>query len=818
MIRHVLVLGMLATLFWGAPPFHISPKAQASVDTTDHRHPRPPNPPAPPLPPPTGLAANSITIANASVVAITNYPLQFGRPFVDGAIADQPQVLISGSPVTTQADVKKHYPDGSAEFAVIAVVVPTLPASGSLTLTFRNQVSGTSTPLTQAQMLGPAYNFDAAATFTPAAGGAPTAVSARAMLTAGDCKPWTQGPVAQTMICADDTAARKYDVGFGDGFHPVRPRFYATFWPATHQVAVRAVGESGLTTEYEDAAYQVTITAGQSVPVMVYSADLSGTQSTNPKLHWAGSAWTQRFWLGGTPSAEVNIDNNLAYLTSTRFLPHYDAATQLTSAAIAAMAALWTGMPHDLYDGVWDGGVWQNAMGTSGARYDIGPYPTWTALWLYTGDWRLRQMALGMADLAAAWPYHARETDPTRILNHGDAVGSGTSLGLPFSIVGRPGIDTWNSNGTIGDAFAVVGPVSANPWSYESSHEPAAFYPQYLLTGDPWYLGEIEFLANWDAGRYPPGNCAYCQRGPDGTYGGIGDEVRGAGWVIRSRAEAAFAVPDGDPEKTYLETLVNDALARWEGGFGITGTVYDGTLMKNWGAGLGNYYTLNAGPNSTKVPPLHYWDSNGKPTTDNSLVDSDTAAGWFVPGAVGSITNPWMLWYTQYCLGRAAELGFASGPLAQWTGQFLTGLINNSGLPIAITVYEAPAEVEGGGFPATYAAWLALFTSSANSATNQYLSCSGTMPSGQLCLQDYFAANLYAQGRPAYAMAALAPLVDEGAAGATQAWTWLDTNVRRPIAAATEATSGPPWSEDPSWDIVPRTDTNVLPTQPTARQ
>ncbi len=39
------------------------------------------------------------------------------------------------------------------------------------------------------------------------------------MLANGDYKLWTSGPVAQTVILADDTATRKYDIGFGDGYH-----------------------------------------------------------------------------------------------------------------------------------------------------------------------------------------------------------------------------------------------------------------------------------------------------------------------------------------------------------------------------------------------------------------------------------------------------------------------------------------------------------------------------------------------------------------------------------------------------------------------
>ena len=67
---------------------------------------------------------NSITMRTRAAAPISNYPYQFGRPFVDGAIANQPQVLVNGQPVATQADVKNRYPDGSVEFAVIAVVIP----------------------------------------------------------------------------------------------------------------------------------------------------------------------------------------------------------------------------------------------------------------------------------------------------------------------------------------------------------------------------------------------------------------------------------------------------------------------------------------------------------------------------------------------------------------------------------------------------------------------------------------------------------------------------------------------------------------------
>ena len=225
-----------------------------------------------------------MTVANVSGTSASSYPFQFGRPFIDGAIANAPQVLINGSAVTTQADVKNRYPDGSVEYAVLAVVIPTIPAGGSLSLTFQNQTAPNNTPLTQVQMLGSNYNFDASLSVTGTAAGATAqTVSARTMLANGDYKLWASGPVAQMIMLGNDSAAAKYDIGFGDGHHPLRPRFYATFWPATNQVTIRVVGENMLTTAVEDLAYKLSISTGQSSPSTVYSADLSGTQATNPK-------------------------------------------------------------------------------------------------------------------------------------------------------------------------------------------------------------------------------------------------------------------------------------------------------------------------------------------------------------------------------------------------------------------------------------------------------------------------------------------------------------------------------------------------------
>ncbi|MGC2080873.1 MAG: hypothetical protein WA728_33635 [Xanthobacteraceae bacterium] len=235
-----------------------------------------------------------IAVSDALGAGDPNYPFQFGRPFVQGAIPHAPGVLINGMAAASQADVKNRYPDGSVEFAVISVIVPHIPANGSVSLTFDDDLANDNTSLTQAQMAALLPIGSATMTLTPTSGLIGTA-DAGQMLADGNCRPWTSGPIAQTMECADDTAVRKYDIGFGGGYHPFRPRFYVTFWPVTRQVFVRAVGENGLTTEQEDLAYKLAITSNGTA---VYTKDLTGTVPVGSPtkyslIHWANTRWSR---------------------------------------------------------------------------------------------------------------------------------------------------------------------------------------------------------------------------------------------------------------------------------------------------------------------------------------------------------------------------------------------------------------------------------------------------------------------------------------------------------------------------------------------
>jgi len=902
-------------------------------------------------------AANRITITNRSGGVIGRYPLQFGRPFLDGAIAHSPQVLLDGRTIPTQADIKNRYPDGSVAFAVIAVVIPDLRPGVPRTLTFADSPAHRNVPLTRAQMLDPAYDFDVvmrltapnrrarllgrpvppalqaiavwhtitdggfalsvggsrkivtgidlshcvfstagdprncgtiidraiaavipgaatyqapqawqiglavpgsagpigyagpppagqdlsaiygwtrttAASLTQASTGASGTASARTMLANGDYKLWTAGPVAQTIMLADDSPARKYDIGFGDGYHPFRPRFYATFWPQTHQVFVRAVGENDLITELEDLFYKLSISAGYRSPRLVYAADLSGDQKADPKTDAAMTVWTRRFWLGGAPPDQVDVDYHLAYLTSTRFIPNYDPTVTISAGTIAAeYADYWTKVRHDLYDGAWDGGgPWQSGMGTPGDRQDIAPEPAWDVYWLYTGDWRMRALSLGAADLAGAWPMNLRESDPTKRLLISDPVpGSdrtGTGYGRPFSVTDRRAIGpvpmveglgellyhAASQGAPAADLPKVVGPLNQLPhWSSEGSHEPDPFYVPYLLTGDPFYLQMLESWAAFDVASDWGLNISNWQgRGPTGAEGGAFDELRGCAWLLVHRAETAFAIPDGDPLKTYFIEETNSDIARWEGALGIAGTVFDGTAEKNWAIKTGDPMTgWGAGingqlPEPTGGPPLGNWESEGDPSAVGSYIHQRI---WSKDA--GTFTEPWMQWFVLYAVGRAADLGFAAGPLERHTGKFLTGLILDSGHPELIGAYLLPIASVKGPF---YASWAQMTAVMSPSYLDSADPASFPGSSGQAPIKVFFAHARTNVGYPANAWAALAELANQPVTPQIRAaLAWMKTNLYLPVRAA----GG--WDSNPAWDLLPYSGPARLPAMPTAQ-
>lgn len=997
----------------------------------------------------TTTPSDTMTVADDSGTGATNYPLQIGRPAIEGEFPSGtcPQITYMGSQIPTQADVKNRFPDGSIKFEVISAVLPSVPAAqeittsaagsgttltfasapgawavaglpvadgdrpgaiaagatissvsgdtivisssaasvqsgdaiqfGGETISFAPTTSGSpatndmtatsgscadSVALTTAQMENSSYNFDSQVAMSSGVGPSGGTISARTMLSnAGtcsatnpmsslaDCKLWTLGGVAQTIILRDDAetstcpgdgadSASKYDVGFGSASQnvcPVRPEFEATFWPTTHQVWFRYVSDTGMYNAYADAPYVVTITAGNTSPTQVFQYDLSMTgnglgqgitglsanqtvnstytgtlaiagspsssltvgdqytirdnntgewfvgqynsssQVTIPnacdnasdtgscrgvwtnnsfaitsgdtltvspsymnaiKEQWAGTDWTQQYWLGGTPNSEINIDYNLAYLDWTHYIENYDPAVRMPLATLITASRLGTcqtgldgymyvgydpwyaSCAHSIYDGHYSGGIIDNEQEDTGGRPDIAPQPGWYAWWLNSGNWRERQMALYIADDAASFAWHLIATDPTKKLLRGDAAGTG--LGLPATLEGNPSLYSYDSSfpwTTGGGPNPNDAPMdSSGAWNRQApftnqiraTHAADWFHVPYILTGDPWYLREEDEATTWYNASTGYGGGTRC-RGPCDAYSGQAStymgimagitptEPRGIAWPLRNDVWTALDAPDGDPQTTYFLDMANDALASIDGSFNI------GSSSPYYNTPVYNYFASNGSSAFC----------NGGVLTLGAISCAPNIGSGYTPACAAQSQSYDETWENNFAVGAAAdgaEIGFPSST-ADYVGQFPLGLVNNTGYPKLVATYQV--EVDNNSF--VYWPTWASFINNIQTGTQgpNYLTGSPPFTSGQcggMSLPDWWSGLLSASGSSYIVNAeyALAPLVDVGASGASAAWSWYDTNAYAVISALDSQNN---YTADTSWDIIPRPSGNAAP-------
>jgi hypothetical protein len=668
---------------------------------------------------------NSITIYEKAGVTTTNYPVQIGRPFVQGEIAGCPQAVIAGTPVTTQANVMSRWTDGSAKHAILSFLLPSLASNGSVKVTFQNQASCNTTPLSKAQMEDASYGFNAQMALT--SGGTTVNADAFTMLDAGDYTVWTSGSVAQTIIIADHTqtqtcnthACSKYDIGF-DANKVFRPIVYATFWPSLHKVKIRFVGEIANTEALEDQAYSLVLKTGKASPAQVYSHATF--------THTAMSRWTvghpnnssyadSGIWINGAPG-NIAIDHNLAYLSSTTLIPNFD-NTKGTSvpAQVASFYSNWHAAAPDIYYGSdsTSFSFWTKAMDATGDNANLGIYTLWIANWLFDmTDPKAAEMAFGNSDIGGAWPFHLREGGSARKITKSTALGcayqcDASGVGKIVSIVGRPTYTSINPQ-LNADHPAFVGAHTSGGWTNgtnDPAHLPDSWTVPYLLTGDHFYYEESLNFAAWSVANSNPNGLNY-GRPSQGRIAILSPlQTRGQGWALRMLANTASIAPDDTPEKSYLESAITESLAEAEGVHNITGGTYVADAVAAWNFGR------NVVRPSIGESPLHLWTSGSADLRDCSTVDCTVASQGI---------SPWEQSIVLMGLGRAKELGFGSGRLLTWLAAHYAGALSDSSYsPYLIAVYREPTtSTATGTWFQTWAEQKAAFTAAAQARGASY--------------------------------------------------------------------------------------------------
>jgi hypothetical protein len=473
------------------------------------------------LPIPSG-GITGVVVESSAHEDQANVPLTFGQVFAPGDLprgAGLAGKLADGSLLPLQLDVKASHPDGSVRHAVVSLVLPRLRAGKELGLALVKAEK-------KAQDAGKPGGAPDTVVSVVVDGERYTASSA-ALLKEQKPHVWLQGPVVTELQVAAPLKNAK------GAEHPhLSARFALRWYPEARQARIDVAVENDWAWEPDpqNFTYDVTIAAGGK-PVY----DKQGL------VHYHHARWRTLAWTGEAPALHLRHDS--AYLIATRALPNYDQSVVVRDKTLAALEASWNGPKTE----PMGAGVAARAMPGPGGRPDIGLLPAWGAAYLLSMDPRAKKVTLGTADLAGSWPMHYRDKRTGLPVN---------LIDYPYmTLLGRPG-DTRNPKTGKSESFpACRKDMCKSPNKPDVPHQPALTYLPYLVTGDHYYLEELQFWAMFSVFSSNPGYRKHAQ----GLL--APEQVRGQAWGLRTLGEAAYITPDDHPLKRGLNAVMDSNLA-----------------------------------------------------------------------------------------------------------------------------------------------------------------------------------------------------------------------------------------------------------------
>jgi hypothetical protein len=247
-------------------------------------------------------------------------------------------------------------------------------------------------------------------------------------------------------------------------------------------------------------------------------------------------------------------------------------------------------------------------MPTGGGRDDIGLLPRWDVLYLLTMDPRAAVVALTNTDAAAGAPVHYRDR----------------RTGFPINIDRHPRLTVLYGESDPKDAVPVGTNIDTD-WSIDTAHQPAFGYLAYLLSGDHYYLDELQFWASWNLAKMDP-------ELRDGATGLVhDDEIRGQAWSLRTLANTTYVTADDHPLRSYFERKL--------------------TTNLTWYV---EHYPRN--PDPQQAPRL----------------------GWVPQPGMPDEVPPWSDDFFTLVMVQLVEMGFEQArPMVDWTARFAVGRWTN---------------------------------------------------------------------------------------------------------------------------------------------
>lgn len=559
-----------------------------------------------------------ITVYEKDGVTTNNYPLTFGHLFRQGDAPSHVSVKIGGSSVPTQCDIKSTYSDGSIRFAVLSLLIPTIPANGTVVLSLEAGGTNANTAtLTKSEIQ--ATNIDAQISLTNLSGsgysGNLTADLSSAINDTANIQYWLSGDITTEVIVQQR---------LNNSLNAV---WEVRIYPGTNYKRISHSIENIEANYRGNVDYGIGIFQGMPTLTSVYTkASFQHNQS---------SRWRKVFWVGDEPP-EVEIHYNLPYLISTGMIPNYDTSLTVPETTISSAYSQWNSSDTD----IGGNGLAYYYFPNTGGRQEIGFFPTWTARYLLSMDNRMREITLKQADLMSTCPIHYREFNPAK-----------TFYKKFINIDDRPQVrtdDVYANDSGYDPLGAAIGTLATN-WTVDMSHQGSFNFVPYIVTGEYYYLQEMQYWAAWDLSKIHYDS----SWGRDYSTGILKDQIRGTAWGFRNVAHAALLSLDGSMEKLYFTNKVNNNIAFW----------------------------------ATKVA--------SRPLRHASMSEGDVAGG-VNTSLVEDVTSGWMEDFFLLSLNEADRFGFDTESVVTEYSKFVIGrFYSGSGFnPYLGDAYRFPTQIK----------------------------------------------------------------------------------------------------------------------------
>ena len=482
-------------------------------------------------PPPAAGNIVGFKLQNNGATVLAMHEITFNQVFGAGQVPSGSYLaaVISGVGYAVQADAKTFYADGSIKSGLITLDAPSIAAGTTLQgqLVLTSASSGLPVDITKLPGSS-SYNLIVSLTLHNSDGSTtPYQLDAGALLgqalQANKVSYWMQGPQATEV---------RFDVPITGSFHVT---FDVTdFADGTNRTDVQFNNDYAMQSVGGKVTYDQTITLNGTT-VSQYSNIGQFQYQTRHQV----------FWSNGAP--QVNIQHDIAALERTGAIQGYDLGYDLSlSRSSLTLASMATAMAGPAWGGALPVNGVEQGMPAPGGRPDIGPTTAANALWLMTQDQTAAQYALGQADAAGSVPWHF--FDPT--------TGNYTSVFQYPNLWTDPrGSSSGMPNGGLTQQWDIT-----NTWQPDYPHQPDLSYVPYVLTGDRYYLDQLNAQANASIlGAVPaPWSFGRGQGGYNDIVANSWDAVRQQAWSLKQVDEAAWANPDGSPEKAYFTQVAAD--------------------------------------------------------------------------------------------------------------------------------------------------------------------------------------------------------------------------------------------------------------------